>query len=304
MTAFVVHRDTNIFREWPLSCLLSDVEKMKSMKSSESSLYTIDHLPIDLPKDAMIHYSKMKLGSQESARYFAKLLAPMVSDVIRSSPEQNDWVLTSPPLINICSGANWMCHHVYHLLKNSSSIPARIHLSMVEIQVSGEALSNPLTTPYSQLSVEERIASRQRDKQPLMHEEDFHGRAVVIINDINVSGTQQRFLETHFSKVSPAMIHWRYVINVDPLLGQAEPRLEYQLNSSSLGSLQEFTDLLIHEKMEYTGQCLWRLFTLPTEELEKISARLSPDQISKLLELAKIEDRWNDELLTLERKLP
>ena len=43
----------------------------------------------------------------------------------------------------------------------------------------------------------------------------FRGR-VLFVNDINVTGTQQSFMQQAFEDVGPASVDWLYIIQVDP----------------------------------------------------------------------------------------
>ena len=254
------------------------------MHTASTALHTIDRLPLDPGFPLFRHYAAMKVGVRESVRYYASLLAAAAERIMAESGSAG-WVVTAPPLYVLPAGANLMAWELCRMLA-LRSVDLRYTLPYAD--------AGP--TDYSATSVESRVANRRElhegEGRPRPDPQDFHGREVLCVNDINVTGTQQRFLEQTLAPLQPAGIHWLYVVQVEPELGRSHPEVENALNTLHLATTEEFADVLARADIDYTSRCMARLFRLSGDELEGLLRSLDTERRARLYRLACEEGKY------------
>jgi hypothetical protein len=259
------------------------------------ALHTISSLPLDPHFPLFAHYPAMKLGVRESVRFYAELLAPVAAEIMSSQPETMQWTVTAPPLHALPSGANLMAWEVCRILNENSVRPDSVRaVDLRYAQLQARDLSGG--AEYSSWGIEARIANRQRllegESAPRPDPADFRDRAVLVINDINVTGTQQRFLQRILETVGPASIHWLYVTEVDAALSRSNPELEYSLNHLHLGTFEDFVDVVARADVDYTTRCISRLFTYSEANLEQLLGSLDETRRRRLQQLVSEEGAY------------
>jgi hypothetical protein len=256
-----------------------------------SALHTITSPALD-PQDPLFQqYPSMKLGVRESVRFYANLLVPVAEKIIASLPETTDWVLTAPPLYAIAAGANLLAQAMFPALRDR--LPSHKSLRFVDLRYAlpmAPSNAHLLGEDYSSSDVAARIRNRHRlhegEGAPRPDAADFEGRAVLFINDINVTGTQQMYVQRTLDTVHPASIHWLYIFQVDPDLGRSNPGIEYALNFLNLATFEEFAEVMTNADIDYTSRCVSRLFSYPIETLEPLFRSLDGRCRTQLHDLA------------------
>jgi hypothetical protein len=265
------------------------------------ALHTITSLPLDPQFPLFQQYPAMKLGVRASVRYYASLLTRLAETVIGSAPDETQWVVTAPPLYAIPAGANLLAGEVFRAL--SETAPGRLSIRSVDLRY---ALPNPQKAQdvlpagdYSNSGIADRIRNRKElhegEWAPRPDAADFRGRAVLVINDINVTGTQQQFLQQTLETVNPASIHWLYIIQVDPALGRSSPELEYSLNHLNLETFDDFVEVVARADIDYTSRCVARLFGYSESELASLVRSIDESRRRKLYQLAAGEGAYTGE---------
>ena len=261
------------------------------------SLHRITQLPLDLSDPVYRQYPLLKLGVGDSVTHYAQQLVPLAAQLIAATPELKDWVLTSPPYHVIPSAADLLCWQVCELLKNT--LPEPFTVSVIDIREtrrdsqSQDRASIKKNYDYSKLSWEDRKKSRERTSQYIIPEPKFRDRPAIFVNDINVTGAQQRVMESYFERVGAARVDWLYAIDVEASIGKSEPQLENAINYSSHASLEEFERILTSENIQYTSKCIWRLFGYGLEEMERLFRSLDGSRKAEILDLVVREGRFN-----------
>jgi hypothetical protein len=181
--------------------------------NSVLSLKQLNRLPVDFTDPLLIQYPAMKLGVLSSVEFYIDALADRVGEIIKASADINKWVLTGPPLIKAPAAANLLCWLLYRHLQLRLS--GRVKLSMVDLHFLGDSeqvmdqQDFKLRYEYSNNSLEQRIKERSRLRDDIhLHEHDFLGNGVIVINDIRVTGTQQEHMNSSFERVKPAALKW------------------------------------------------------------------------------------------------
>jgi hypothetical protein len=262
------------------------------------SLRTIEKLPIDYGDLFLGHYPRLKLGVTESVNYFGAQLSRLAEDVITQSKQwSTDWVITGPAY-NVLPGApNLLCSYIYEDLKNK--LPDSTALSLVKLPVETDNLeikdSESLHSyhNYSTFTMQERNQLYDQSPEPLIEARDFRGRSILFVNDIKVTGSQERYMQRAFDKLEPRQTCWLYVLVVDREIAEAKPEIEYEINNSSIASFEEFADLLATHKLEYTSRCITRLLSYELSRLEELFQMLDTDRKQAILALATAEGRFS-----------
>jgi len=268
------------------------------------ALHTITSLPLDPHFPLYEHYPAMKLGVRESVRHYANLLAPLAATIMASQPGTANWVLMAPPLYVLPSGANLLAWEISRLL---SDTPPHNSLRTADLRYSrcppGGFWFDPLPAngsglehqdlsmggEYSSSGIAARIANRksllESEWAPKPDPADFQDRSVLVINDTNVTGTQQHFLQRMIETLHPASIQWLYIIQVDPALGHSNPELEYSLNHLNLNTFEDFAEVVARADIDYTSRCVSRLLRYPEAMLEPWIRTLEENRRKRLHQL-------------------
>src|SRR5947207_1309091 len=189
-------------------------------------LHRISVTPVD-PSDAIFgEYSAFKLGVTRSVRHFAELLFPLVKRLIASDAEHTDWILTAPAITaQTPAAANLLCWELFRLCQREQDLRAR-KLSLIDIQHDSERTASidwkdpTKSQDYAKLDFADRVTERERFSQRLIHNAEFHGRPVLFVNDICVTGAQQHTMQQYFERAEAACVRWLYVIAVNQEIGR------------------------------------------------------------------------------------
>ena len=243
--------------------------------SQTTSLHRIDKLPFDPKSEIFRHYPAFKLGVKASVRHYALLLLPVLKGLMET---ESGWVLSSPALASQTpAAANLLCWELSDLYKRDGNSK---ELSVLDIQYDNEATAS---IDYAKLDLADRVTARERLSSRLIPNSGFHGRPVIFINDICVTGTQQRALQQYFDSVGATWVKWLYLIVVDPVIGKAQPELEWQIN---FAPFEELLRLVSREEIQFTGKCVLKLLQLSIAEFDEVLRALNRERRKRLFELA------------------
>jgi hypothetical protein len=247
-----------------------------------STLHTISTYPFNLGNPIFAHYPAMKFGRFQSVNYFAGLLAPMALKVLTDVPERDQgWVLTSPPLQGLPSGANLVCSAICSQLAKVLPAGQAPRLELMDVQGPRIPFGNQADfegyNDYSRHDLKKRqqfyLARHGRATYDLAN---FDGRHAVFVNDINVTGTQLATITKLLQRAGVKSLDILLIVNVDPKIGCAFPQLENEINTSRIIDLAEFTAFLRDCEFEPTGKLISRLMSHDPHEFGAIFEALRP----------------------------
>jgi len=248
-----------------------------------TSLYRISELPLDAEAEIFRHYPAFKLGVTESVRHYARLMFPLVKEIIASDSKHTDWILTAPAMTaHTPAAANLLCWELFDLCASKE-------LSLCEIKHDSESNTSidwkdpNKSLDYARLEFADRLTEHERLGQRLIHNSDFHGRPILFVNDVCVTGAQQRAMQQYFEHAEAACVRWLYVIVVDPEIGRTKPEIEWQIN---FAPFEDLLRMVSREEIQFTGKCVQRLMHLSIAELDQVLRALSEERRTRLLELA------------------
>ncbi len=176
------------------------------------------------------------MGARDGVAYFADRLRVHVEGILAASTLE--WVVTGPPSVTIPAAANLLSAAIFERIR--AGTPCRL-LDIPERADEGSRES--FHDDYARLGWREREVSRARSADAMVPLEAFCGRAVLFVNDIRVTGAQERVMRRYFDLVGASHVHWLYVVEVDESLGRREPQIEHALNQPGDGSFETFVRL-------------------------------------------------------------
>ncbi len=270
----------------------------------EARIYVLEEiqsLTLALEQPLYRNYPGMKLGQRDQIEFFSQRLAVLAAQAIHSqNPPCPDWVITSPAYHQLPSAANLLARQVTQLLQRQG-----LPVTLVEMRLSGQQM--PIHSQeefkrirdYSKNSLQQRIEQRQREQLPLNADElaaQFKNRPVLIVNDINVTGTQQKFLQQTLAQFQACACHWLYIFNVEKNLAAQHPEVESRINNSQFNDLESYARILSDRKTQHTAICISRLFGLELDVFRHLLTLLPAGVPQHLYQIILRDCRYNSPL--------
>ena len=256
--------------------------------SETTGLHRISELPFDAQAEIFRHYPGFKLGVVESVRYYARLLLPLARELIANDSDHTGWILTGPAIAaQTMAAANLLCRELSDLYLRERDTRNYKELSLVDIQYDNESTAS---IDYAKLDLADRLTLRERLSQRLVRNADFHGRPILFVNDVCVTGAQQHAMQEYFERDGAACVRWLYLIVIDPEIGRANPKIEWQIN---FAPFEDLLRMVSREQIQFTGKCMTKLMNLSSAELDQVLRALDVERRTRLLELATVNGFQN-----------
>ena len=253
-----------------------------------TSLHRISRLPFDAQAEIFRYYPGFKLGVIESVRYYARLLLPVARELIANDSEHSGWILTGPAIASqTLAAANLLCLELSDLYLRERDARNYKDLSLIDIQYDNESTAS---IDYAKFDFADRLILRERLSRRLVRNPDFHGRPILFVNDVCVTGAQQQAMQEYFEREGAACVRWLYIFVIDPEIGRANPKIEWQIN---FAPFEDLLRMVSREPIQFTGKCMTRLMNLSAAELDQVLRALDVERRTCLLELATVNGFQN-----------
>jgi hypothetical protein len=251
-------------------------------------LQRISELPFDAQSEIFRHYPGFKVGVVDSVRFYARLLLPLVRELIANDSDHAGWILTGPAIAaQTLAAANLLGRELSDLYLRERDTGNDKELSLIDIQYDNESTAS---IDYANLNLADRLTLRERLSRQLVHNADFRGRPILFINDVCVTGAQQHAMQQYFESVGAAKVYWLYIFVIDPEIGKANPKIEWQMN---FAPFEELLRMVSCEQIQFTGKCVLKLMHLSIGELEQVLRALDAERRTRLLQLATVNGFQN-----------
>lgn len=265
-------------------------------------LEEIRSVPLQLDQPLYRNYPGMKLGQLHLVEFFSRRLCALAAKILQGDPEEagrrDDWVITAPAFYHLPAAANLLARRVHELLRQKGLDVLLLEPRLNREQIAVRNLAEfKAANDYSKNQLQQRIAERQRiqdmaQADSLMRQ--FENRRVIIVNDIHVTGTQQRFIQESLNQCRAKASHWLYVFHVESSLARSHPEIEFQINNSALADLDSYARVLADEGTWHTARCISRLFGEGIDNFRYLVSLLRPDIREKIFVLAQAEGRYGN----------
>lgn len=209
------------------------------------SLYTLECDDLQtIPKDALVRYSRLKHGSVESTKYFAKMLA---EHLLKSGVPANS-LLMPPPTTGMPSAADHLCYEVYCLLMKSG-IPIDYTRVLLE-----DDNDSSVSHDYSKLDAVSRVRAQSDRYRGVANHIPDAIEHLIVVNDCTISGAQQRSLKSELDKIETLVsIKWLYVVSASSA-SPVSPEVEFELNRFSVQSRADMLEMMKREPVRTTAR--------------------------------------------------
>jgi hypothetical protein len=268
-------------------------------------LKEINTLPVPLELDLFRNYPGMKLGQLHQVEFFSQKLFGLASELLK--PGAQDWVITAPAFYHLPSGANLLARRVHALLQQQGYAIPLLEPRLTQEQIAfADQNDFNISTNYAKGDVQQRIAERQRiwEKQQFnIIQRQFAQRRVLIINDIYVTGTQQRFMQQTLSQWGATSCDWLYIFKLSSPLAEQHPETEFQINSSQFADLDSYAGILADPHIAHTRICITRLFKLCPDDFRYVLAALDQAARQRLYQNVQQESCFNIALFNDQMRL-
>ncbi len=272
-----------------------DTESNHQPTTNLYALEEIRALPLTLDDPLYRHYPAMKLGQRQPIDFFSEKLCQLAASLIRREPDAQ-WTITAPPYYQLPAAANLLAYRVRDLLQQQG-----MTVALIELRLNGQHIARNQEEfnnydNYSKNNLQQRIAERQKVQQMLdtdgqaLH---FQGRSVIIINDINVTGTQQSFIQKTLDELQVNACFWLYIFNVEKSLGTRHPEVEHQINNSQINDLDAYAAILADTQTQHTARCITRLFNESFDNFSNLVESLDKETCALIYQLAQHEGRYS-----------
>jgi hypothetical protein len=210
-----------------------------------STILALKHLvqaPDVYDGDTFQRYPGMKLGYGPDVDFFAEKLCELAMRAVAPDAGADAWMLTAPAYHHLPSAANLLAERLHAMLRHRGVVWPLVELRLLPEQVAVHSLEEfRRSYEYSRSPVTQRVAERKRLHDTTRLNPDwqrFAGRRVMVVNDIHVTGTQQRFMHSSLAAAGATACLWLYIFHVDGELARTYPEVEHRINSCNLADLR------------------------------------------------------------------
>jgi hypothetical protein len=253
--------------------------RLRLIDETRHRLEAIDAGSAWRPDGLLAHYSRFKLGLLKSTDIYADALAPLIQKrVERNTGEGTRWLVTGPPRKAVPAAANILAERVVRRLASNDRV-------LLHELRKGADLDRFPTGHYGGLDVEGRQNALIASYGRWQIDERFSEAAVVVINDVRVSGAQEQMLRRFLIKLGVRRVHWQYLFEVEALPPHAASHVETRLNESTIDSVDDFIHAVQSADLRVTSKLLWRLFSWNDNEFGRALAALGATRRQEIRDL-------------------
>lgn len=244
------------------------------MIESVESLASIED-PTELRTEPILHhYGSLKIGESSAVQSYGRLLGQRVARHLgNSGPTDQPCLLAAPPVHVVPSAASLLTSFIHRELLRADS---RVHLLSIRRRPLGMSIAG---AHYSVRSEFERERYLDDAYEALSTGQDLHGARILVINDVRVTGAQERRLAQFFRTEGVAEVHWLYILT---LKLPRNPDVEAYLNTCGLASDDDLARQISRTDTTLTTRGLWHLMSLGPEAFESAIDRWSIEQLRHL----------------------
>ena len=249
----------------------------------------------------------MKLGLEQSVGYFANLLLPLAERMVAAQPQHDSWVLTAPPASHLPTAAILLSQRICALLQDKYQgtkrfSTVRLYNLRAGTSIHDDALDLQRFGQYSRSEWSDRLALIRQNRFEV-RADDFKGRGIIFVNDINVTGASQEHISQVFAAAFPDKVNWLYIIDCEKEMGRKHPHLENELNNAGIGTVHEFAAALALNGMRHTAKCISKLFSYEPAALARLLEMLDAASKTRLWEAVKMEPLYEGAVYGQKREL-
>lgn len=231
-------------------------------------------------------YGRFKHGGEQAIDAYAAALAEHIASGPADGPLLADApaTVTSPPFAAIPSASHYLAEALCGLLvrggrwRHHAFVPLRK-------RATGEV------TDYARLDRSARERSQERLASLVTGLPDGFDRPhVIVVNDVRVTGQQERLLERYLrSHTGATTLSWIYLAELSEELAAADPATEHRLNTIGTATDEELIAFLAAGAWRPTARLVRRMLTTDPRVMREGLGHLAHDRVREVARLAEAE---------------
>lgn len=223
------------------------------------------------------NYSRLKLGCKTDVDIFA---IRMVEELLLIDDlKDDDWLVTGLPLTALPSAANLLATQVveYLHLHNRSNVSLKNLRKRSDLDLFPHG-------HFANLDGAGRSAVLARSAtDKWLRDGTFVGRSVIVVDDVRVTGANERALRLFFESLGTQRVFWAYLLDLkidrDSEPGVEEPRL----NSLYFDGIKDIAQVLRTFDVQPTTRLVWGLFAMAPADFAEVREAISPALASTIM---------------------
>lgn len=225
----------------------------------------------DLRSSTLSQYGALKIGDAAAVDAYARLLAPRAGSRLHQLAAATDWLLASTPMHVLPAASNLLASRVQELMRECSPRLRVESLGMTRAPIGDRFLEDH----YSCLNRAQRETHVDRTFESVVLDRPLLNAHVLVINDVRVTGAQERRLAALLKSKGVRRVHWQYLCC---FAEQVAPDTEDGLNSVGVASDEAFVRHLSKPDHTLTTKCVWRLLRSSSETFAAVMSGWSAQQ--------------------------
>ncbi|HSI21248.1 MAG TPA: phosphoribosyltransferase family protein [Verrucomicrobiae bacterium] len=218
-------------------------------------------------------YSRFKYGDSRVSLEFAREIATLlVADpTVKRRLLSGKAVITSSAYKVVPTAAHSVAAALYTLLLRQG----------YPVQHAFIYRSNLSEGDYAKKSLEER-QQLMANNGLILKEEDFADHHVIVIDDIRITGSHERAVESLFSTIAVKSLHFLYAVEMKPVDALADPTIEDRINHYWMKSPKQLLSLMKRPAFVLNARTCKYILALPAPELTVLLAGLDDSRLAEL----------------------
>lgn len=231
------------------------------------------------PSDPLLaQYGAMKVGDLDVIGHYGSVLAERAAAwFAEQRHDVNGVVVTAPPMFALPAAANLLADAMARdpVLSDGVQRATTVKLRRAPF---GTLLLEP---HYGSRSETSRRAYLERSASEWHSDDGLRGAVVVFVNDVRVTGAQERRTAQHLRAQGVRMVRWQYLCAMDPAPIGERSMVETHLNRKGMED-DDLVRRLGRPAMATTTSLVWRLLALDNPTLVAATGEMTVEHCAAL----------------------
>lgn len=253
--------------------------------SSETRhLYAMNGLPAPDVASDLASYGTFKMGFGPSVAEYAQRLSESVKSWLACTPVgTSPRFIASPPRAALPAAANLLADSLGRFLNVEAMTDVRI------LALRKTRMSHPLREHYAWLRPDARLEFQRSQSPSWVPHPQLQGATVLFINDVYVTGAQQREMQCFFDRLGVRQVTWQYLFRVIATELEEAAAMESRLNAIGLETDEKFLEIISRPEVVPTTRLVYRLLELDQDVFERAVDQLPPGRSQEIVRLVELE---------------
>ena len=249
------------------------------MLQTMDAIIELDSNPTSWAQEPILAcYGAMKLGHHPTINEYARLISRGVVNVAHTATSAREMLVASSPRGTVPSASNLLAVAVVNACREYGS-----NFSLGLLEIGRRRRGGEFPRHYASLDTESRVEYLRRDRDNWFVHADLRGRVVILVDDVNVTGSQQGQLAAFLQELDVHHLHFQYLVRLSPAADNHASTIETELNLVGVANDDAFVEFLRCGNFTITTRLLWRLIELPDDSFHDAISALEASQLAAIV---------------------